>query len=122
VAGARARLAELEADYTKEKSRVDATLAILFPRLREHYQKRDRLRLIVDYQKFLDSFVRGGNEEAKQAGGKPMVLQSPKTNSRYSPGWSEFTAADTFSDCRWILGQLVVGKTRMASVRPRRFC
>ena len=34
----------------------------------EHYQKRDRLRLIVDYRKkFLDSLVRGGDEEAKQA-------------------------------------------------------
>src|SRR2546426_10644355 len=42
--------------------------AILFQQLREHYQKRDRLRLIVDYrQKFLDSLVRGGEEEAKQA-------------------------------------------------------
>ena len=34
----------------------------------EHYQQRDRLRLIVDYRrKFLDSLVRGGEEEAKQA-------------------------------------------------------
>ena len=47
VAGARARLAELEVSYTKEKSRVDAVQAILFRRLREHYQKRDQLRLIV---------------------------------------------------------------------------
>ena len=68
VAGARARLAELEVNYTKEKSRVDAMQAILFRRLREHYQKRDRLRLIVDYRKkYLDSLVRGGEEEAKQA-------------------------------------------------------
>ena len=36
--------------------------------MREHYQKRDRLRLIVDYRKkYLDSLVRGGEEEAKQA-------------------------------------------------------
>jgi DNA polymerase-3 subunit epsilon len=36
--------------------------------LREHYQKRDRLRLIVDYRKkYLDSLVRGGDEEARQA-------------------------------------------------------
>ncbi len=40
--------------------------AVLFRQLREHYQKRDRLRLIVDYrQKFLDSLVRGGEENAK---------------------------------------------------------
>jgi len=68
VAGARARLAELETSYTKEKSRVDAMQAILFRRLREHYQKRDRLRLIVDYRrKYLDSLIRGGEEEAQQA-------------------------------------------------------
>jgi DNA polymerase-3 subunit epsilon len=68
VAAERARLAQLEADYTKEKSRVDAMQAILFRRLREYYQKRDRLRLIVDYRKkYLDSLVRGGDEEAKQA-------------------------------------------------------
>jgi DNA polymerase III epsilon subunit-like protein len=68
VSGARARLAELEVNYTKEKSRVDAMQAILFRQLREHYQKRDRLRLIVDYRKkYLDSLVRGGEEEAKRA-------------------------------------------------------
>jgi len=68
VAAERARLAQLEADYTKEKSRVDAVQAVLFRRLREYYQKRDRLRLIVDYRKkYLDSLVRGGDEEAKQA-------------------------------------------------------
>ncbi|MBM3883268.1 MAG: exonuclease [Verrucomicrobia bacterium] len=68
VAGARARLAELEVSYAKERSRVDATQAVLFRLLCEHYQKRDRLRLIVDYRKkYLDSLVRGGEEEAKQA-------------------------------------------------------
>ncbi len=68
VAGARARLAELEVNFTKEKSRVDVMQSVLFRQLREHYQQRDRLRLIVDYRrKFLDSLVRGGEEEAKQA-------------------------------------------------------
>jgi DNA polymerase-3 subunit epsilon len=68
VAGARAQLAELETDYTKEKSRVDAVQAVLFRRLREHYQKRDRLRLAVEYrQKFLDSFVRDSTDEAEQS-------------------------------------------------------
>ncbi len=68
VAGARARLADLETDYTREKSRVDAMQAALFRRLREHYQKRDRLRLVVDYRKrYLDLLLRGGEEEAQQA-------------------------------------------------------
>jgi DNA polymerase-3 subunit epsilon len=68
VAGARAQLAELETDYTKEKSRVDAVQAVLFRLLREHYQKRDRLRLTLDYRrKFLDSLTRGDSDAAKQA-------------------------------------------------------
>ena len=68
VAGARAQLAELETDYTKEKSRVDAVQAVLFRRLREHYQKRDRLRLTVDYRrKFLDSLTRGNRQEGMKA-------------------------------------------------------
>jgi len=68
VAGAQAQLAELETDYTKEKSRVDAVQAVLFRLLREHYQKRDRLRLVVDYRrKLLDSLTRGDSEAAKQA-------------------------------------------------------
>ncbi len=67
VAGAGARLAELEASFTKEKSRVDVMQTVLFRQLREHYQQRDRLRLIVDYRrKFLDSLVRGGEEEETQ--------------------------------------------------------
>jgi DNA polymerase III epsilon subunit-like protein len=67
VAGARARLAELEVDYTKEKSRVDAMQSALFRQLREHYQRRDGLRLIVDYRKkYLNSLIRGGEDEAKQ--------------------------------------------------------
>ena len=48
---------------------------MLFRQLREHYQQRDRLRLIVDYRrKFLDSLVRGGEEEAKISSPHPGPL------------------------------------------------
>ena len=68
VAGARAQLADLETDFTKEKSRVDAVQAVLFRHLRGHYQKRDRLRLTVDYRrKFLDSLTRGDRQEGMDA-------------------------------------------------------
>src|ERR1017187_8696761 len=68
VAGARAQLAELETDFTKEKSRVDAVQAVLFRQLRGHYQKRDGLRLTVDYRrKFLDSLTRGDRKEGMDA-------------------------------------------------------
>ena|ERR1051326_557698 len=50
VAAARGRLAELEATYTSEKARVDSLQAALFRRLRPHYERRDRFRLIVTYR------------------------------------------------------------------------
>jgi DNA polymerase-3 subunit epsilon len=68
VAGARAQLAELETDFTKEKSRVDAVQAVLFRHLRGHYQKRDGLQLTVDYRrKFLDSLTRGDRQKGMDA-------------------------------------------------------
>jgi hypothetical protein len=43
-------------------------------------------------------------------------------NSRYSPAWMLFTAVSTSASCWLISGQLVVGRTRIASRRPARFC
>lgn len=68
VAEARSLLAAVEADCAREQSRITTATAALFRRLREHHQKRDRLRLAVDYrQKFLDSFVRDDPDEVEQA-------------------------------------------------------
>ena len=65
VDAARARLAELEAGFTIEKAKVEAMKARLFARLREHFQRRDRLRLVIGYRrKYLESLVRQGEEEA----------------------------------------------------------
>ncbi len=77
VSDSRSQLAEVESDYTREKSRIEVVHAGLFQRLREHYQKRDRLRLAVDYrQNFLDSFVRDEPDEVEQA---EMDLQQART-------------------------------------------
>jgi hypothetical protein len=51
VAAARSRLAEIETDYTRDHCAVEATQANLFNLVREHYQRRDRLRLIVDHRR-----------------------------------------------------------------------
>ena len=65
----RNRLAELEAAYTVEKAKVDAVQAALFQKLAGHYRKRDALRLVVRYRRqFLDSLLRGGEEEAEHVG------------------------------------------------------
>jgi len=70
VAGARAYLAGLEVEYAKEKSKLDALNATLFRRLRAHYEKRDRLKLVVDYRrKYLDSLLRGSDDEVERLKG-----------------------------------------------------
>ncbi len=67
IAAARERLAELESDYARERHAVEVTQAQLFSLLRERYQARDRLRLIIEYrQLFLDTLLRKGEEEAAQ--------------------------------------------------------
>jgi DNA polymerase III epsilon subunit-like protein len=67
VAGARAYLAALEVEHAREKSKLDALSATLFRRLRTHYEKRDRLRLVVDYRrKYLESLLRGSDDEAER--------------------------------------------------------
>ena len=59
----RARLAELETGFTMEKAQVEAMKARLFARLRGHFQRRDRLRLVIDYRrKVLESRERQGGE------------------------------------------------------------
>jgi hypothetical protein len=47
---------------------VEAVQATLFRHLREHYQKPDRLRLIVEYRKkYVHSLICGGDEDVEQA-------------------------------------------------------
>ena len=65
----------------------------------------------------LKSFPRG---EVNVIGGGAGFFQ--KLNSTKSPGLSALTLSATLFACLWISGQLVVGKTRMASRLPVRFC
>ncbi|HEY3760858.1 MAG TPA: hypothetical protein VGN23_03840 [Verrucomicrobiae bacterium] len=68
VANSRSQVAELEVEFAKEKSRVNAMQAALFRRLCEYYQKRDRLRITLDYRKkFLESLERKDSAAAQQA-------------------------------------------------------
>jgi len=65
VAAARSRLAEIETKYTTERCAVEATQARLFNLVREHYQKRDRVQLIVEHRrKYLKVLLASGDEEA----------------------------------------------------------
>jgi DNA polymerase III epsilon subunit-like protein len=67
ISSARSRLAELQSTYTKDKRAVDHIQAQIFELVREQYQARDRIKLIVEYRrKFLDALMAEGDEEAEQ--------------------------------------------------------
>ncbi|MGH7744786.1 MAG: exonuclease domain-containing protein [Candidatus Dormibacteria bacterium] len=67
IASARSRLAELGSAYTKDKRAVDYIQAQIFKLVREQYQARDRIKLIVEYRrKFLDALMAEGDEQAEQ--------------------------------------------------------
>ena len=66
IAGARARLADLEAEYTQERHGVEVVQAQLFALLRPHYQRRDALWLQIQYRRrYLDTLLTEGEEEAE---------------------------------------------------------
>jgi DNA polymerase-3 subunit epsilon len=67
ITSARSRLAELQSAYTKDKRAVDHIQAQIFKLVREQYQARDRIKLIVEYRrKFLDALMAEGDEQAEQ--------------------------------------------------------
>ena len=71
VETARARLAEIEANYTGDRRAVEATQAKLFNLVKQHYQERDRLRLIIrDRRKYLRVLLAGREHEAVHTAGK----------------------------------------------------
>ena len=67
VAAAQARLAEVEAAFSVERSKVEALRAKLFATLRADYERRERLRLVVQYRKsFVEKLLRSGRDEANE--------------------------------------------------------
>jgi len=53
-------------EYGVEKSREDSIRSKLFTILRQEYQKRDRLRLLVKYRKvFIERLLSEGEESAE---------------------------------------------------------
>ncbi len=66
IASARLRLADLEAEYTQEHHGVEVVQSQLFSLLRPHYQRREHLRLKIQYRrKYLDALLIEGEEEAE---------------------------------------------------------
>lgn len=79
----RTRLAELQAEYTTEKRNVDALNAALFRQVRSYYQRRDRLKLVVNYRRlFLDTLIDQGEEEAEDVE-KGYQAEKERTDQEY---------------------------------------
>jgi DNA polymerase III epsilon subunit-like protein len=65
---ARNRLADLELDYGVVRAKVDSVRSRLFVTLRPYYQRRDRLRLLVQYRKeFIDRLLSEGEDAAAES-------------------------------------------------------
>lgn len=62
---ARARLAALEEEYTKDKRSVDSMQSVIFTLVNDLYKECDRLKLVVFYRsKYLEVLLRNGSDEA----------------------------------------------------------
>jgi len=79
---ARGRLAELEAAYTFEKSKVDRLQARLFQHLRAESQSRDLLRLLVKYRRhYLDVLCAKGRMRRKESVGNMSRRRPARSGS-----------------------------------------
>ena len=65
IGNARTRLAELETQYSLEHNGVKRVQAELFESLRDEYQQRDQLRLVIEYRRrYLESLIYEGEAVA----------------------------------------------------------
>ena len=66
IAGARTRLADLEAEYAQERHRVDVVQSQLSALLRPYYEMRDQLTLVIQYRRsFIETLLTSGEGEAE---------------------------------------------------------
>src|SRR5271163_3408169 len=89
---ARARLAEIEANYTGDRRAVEATKAKLFNRVKQHYQERDRLRLIIrDRRKYLRVLrARREHEAVRTAGAHQRATTETAPNYERTASAAEY--------------------------------
>ena len=98
ITAARDRLAELEAEYTTQKHAVDVALARLFQALRPHYQRRDQLRLNVDFRReYLDALMRSGDDEAQEVE-QAHAEARQRTNAEYEQAAFEAASKQALTD------------------------
>jgi hypothetical protein len=84
IDGLRNRLAEVEAEYTLGKMKVDYACSELFKRLKSLYEKRDLLQIQVEYRKrYIDTLSKEGEEEAKQVA-EEFEKQKKQNSNEYA--------------------------------------
>ena len=86
---ARSRLAELEGSTAVDRAAVTVLMARIFESLRDVYEKRDRLRLVVRYRAaYLDTLMKGSETEAE------LMMKAFDQEWSEAQGQYQETAAD----------------------------
>lgn len=97
IAAARTRLAGLQAAYTQDHRAVALMQASIFGMVRQHYQKRDQLRLLVDYrQKYLSALLQSGEDEAGEVASEYNNARE-QTDSSYEEAAEAAASQQTLS-------------------------
>ena len=77
IEGARERLAEVEAEYTNLRARTAFVESRLYALLRDRYERRDRLALLVEYRRrYVETLLQDGEEEAESVAGAHEEVQA----------------------------------------------
>ncbi len=98
IEAARVRLADLEVTYTREGQMVSVTQAKLFELLRPLFQKRDQLKLRLDYRrKYLEMLIFSG-EEAAASIDDEFEQAKTQSDAEYERAASESAARKELSD------------------------
>lgn len=98
IAGARNRLADLEAEYTETHQAVAVVKARIFTVLRSYYEQRDELLLKLKYlRQYLDALLIEGEEEAERV--KPEFEHArAETEREYEEAASEASTREKLSE------------------------
>jgi len=98
ISAARNRLAELEAQYTEEKAAVDFTMARLFRALRKQYQRRDQLKLTIEYRRrYIDVLMQSGDDEAEEVIQEEAQARN-QTDAEYEQAAADAATKEALSD------------------------
>jgi len=91
VARAREQLSEAQSEYMREKARVAAMQAELFNLVREEYQRRDTLRLLLHSRRAQLAALRCGRREEAEKAESHFQREKQRVDREYEATASEFS-------------------------------